>query len=172
MVRIYKLAILISSLSVSYAALAATTTTTMDIVASVAGSCSVTSSGADLGQVNPGNGDSASGTIDVNCSSGVNYNVALNAGLHVTDGGTVRSMDSGGDPIRYKILKGTLTGAPGTEWGDVGFANTFTAGTPVSSLGSGAVQSFGFSAQVVFEGSNTYTPGSSYSDTVTITVHF
>jgi len=94
MIKYYKLTILISSLSLSCAALAATSVTTMDITASVAGTCSVSSSGADFGPVVQFSGDTASGTIDVTCSSGLSYNVALDAGLQVQDGGSPLCQDS------------------------------------------------------------------------------
>jgi spore coat protein U-like protein len=173
MTRIHKLTILISSLSLSCAAVAATETTTMPITASVAAACSVSSAGADLGQIVAFTGASTSGTIDVNCSSGINYNVALNAGLHPLDGNSVRSMQSaGGDAIRYQIIKGSGTGGAGTEWGDSGLGNTYTAGTPALGFSNGTTQQLGFNVNIVGDGVNIYTPGATYSDTVQITVDF
>ena len=172
MTKLNKLTILISSLALSCAAFAATSVNTMDITASVDGSCSVSSTGADFGAVVQFGGASSTGTIDVNCSSGLIYNVALDAGLQVQAGGTERSMASGADFIRYQLLKGSGTGGSGLEWGDTGFGNTFTQGNPVSSSGTGALQQFSFNLGVVSEGTNDYTPGANYSDTVTITVHF
>lgn len=170
--RFSKLAVLVSSVSLSCAAFAATSATTMDITASVAAQCSVSSNGADLGQVFQGQGATTSGTIDVTCSNSTPYNVALNGGLHLQDGGTVRSMQSGSDPIRYQLLKGSGTGGGGVEWGDAGFGGTYIQGTTVTGVGTGVTQQLGFLVQVVNEGVNTYTPGGVYSDTVQITVHF
>ncbi len=173
MTRIHKLTILVSSLSLSCAAFAATQTTTMPITASVAAACSVSSTGADFGPVIQFSGASASGTIDVNCSSGINYNVALDIGLHPQEGNSVRSMQSaGGDAIRYEIIKGSGTGGAGAPWGDAGLGNTFTGGSPASGFSTGTTQQLGFVVNVVQEGINVYTPGATYSDTVQITVDF
>jgi spore coat protein U-like protein len=172
MTRIHKLTILVSSVSLSCAAVAATEITTMPITASVAASCSVSSTGADFGPVIQFGGASASGTINVNCSAGINYNVALNAGLHL-NGNSVRSMQSaGGDAIRYEIIKGSGTGGAGAPWGDAGLGNTFTGGSPASGFSTGTTQQLSFVVNVVQEGVNVYTPGATYSDTVQITVDF
>ncbi len=172
MTKFSKLTILVSSLALSSAVFAGQEVTTMDITASVDAACSVSSAGADFGAVVPGNGDTASGTVDVNCSSGAAYSVALDAGQNPQDGGTVRSMLSGSDPIRYTILKGSGTGGAGQPWGDAGAGNTFPGGTVVTQSGTGAVQSLGMNLAVVGESQNTYTPGGNYSDTVQITVNF
>jgi spore coat protein U-like protein len=173
MTRIHKLTILISSLSLSCAAVAATEITTMPITASVAAACSVSSTGADFGSIVAFTGANASGTIDVNCSPGINYNVALNSGLHPLDGNSVRSMQSaGGAAIRYQIIKGSGTGGAGTAWGDAGLGNTFTGGTPALGFSDGTTQQLNFNVNVVQDGVNVYTPGATYSDTVQITVDF
>ena len=176
MTKLQNFTILISSLLVSGAAFAATQTTTMPITASVAGTCSVSSAGADLGSVNAFGGASTSGSIEVNCSNGISYQVGLGAGLQPQESSSVRSMQSGGgDNIRYAITKGAGTGDPGSLWGDQGLGNgsgNTIPGTVVNGFGTGAAQILGMTVGIVSEGINTYTAGANYSDTVTITVNF
>lgn len=170
MTKFYKLTILIMSLSLSCAALAATTATTMDITASVPGSCSVTSTGADFGSVNQNS--TSSGTIDVNCSAGIGYNVALDAGLHYDPVALSRNMQgAGSDTIRYTITGASGSGLGSSQWGDQGFGNTYPANTATNS-GIGTTQQIVFDVSVSAAATNTFTAGESYSDTVTITVHF
>lgn len=170
MTNIHKLAIFISGLLISGLALAASISSTMDITATVAGSCSVSSTGAAFGPVNAVTGGSTTGTIDVNCESGAAYSIALDAGLHyVNDAEAIRFMENApGAIIGYVILDTNS----GLHWGDSSFANTYPLGDVVTGIGNGAIQQLAFDAALVVSALSTFTADTSYSDTVTITVHF
>jgi spore coat protein U-like protein len=118
----------------------------------------------------PGDGNLAgNGDVQVNCASGTTYHVSLNAGQNYD--GTSRRV-AGAYPypttnyLNYKIYK---DGGYSQEWGDSDYANTYSAGSSISDVGTGLAQShtaYGLLANSLLA------PTTSYYDTVTVNVDF
>lgn len=114
----------------------------------------------------------SSGSITVTCGINVAYNVTLDRGLTFGPGnlGTSRHMDSSGTTagtiLAYSLYKDSVLTQ---EWGDGGFAGTYQAGTAVSGVGTGAVQTLTVYGKIPAG----QTAGARvHSDTVTVSVIF
>lgn len=105
------------------------------------------------------------GNILVNCSKGTPYHVGLTPSNGSTAGAGVMTETGGGtDTVAYQLR--SAAGMAGPIWG-----NTATATTPgngVAGAGTGASQTIPVYATVASANSR---PGS-YSDTVTVSVHY
>lgn len=143
----------------------AATTTTFPVTATAAATCTVSATGVSFGTYT-GGVLFANGSLNVNCSSGTPYNVALNAGGNYN--GAARQMINGAAAIAYGIYRDA---GFNTQWGDngCGAGNTYSAGTCQAGTGSGVAQAL-TAYGVAFAGQSTV-PGS-YSDTVVATVVF
>ena len=169
----FRKAVVFSGLLVAGAASAGTETTTLNVTASVPGSCSISTDPAAFGEIGgPSSPEvTANGNVTVNCSVGTSFIIGMDQGQN--HDGTFRAMKNpGGDLIRYIILK------PGASdhWGDNGIVGGNFPQSPVSGIGSGSDETIPFIAKAngsgMGTGLNTYTPNTSYSDTVTVTVQF
>lgn len=146
-------------------AMAATTTTTFAVTASVINSCSMGSvSTLAFGTYDPTGGASTSGTttITVTCTLLTPYNIGLNAGTTV--GGTVAQRQMQGatpaNKLNYNLY---TTGSHSTVWGNTIGTNTVAAaglGLPVNHTVHGLI-SAGTSASV-----------DTYTDTITVTLTY
>jgi spore coat protein U-like protein len=146
---------------VSYAA---TVTANLEVSATYVGVCMVSTTAVNFGNVTGQGTMSAQGNVAVNCSTGVNYHIALDAGLHYS--GTKRHVSGGGMDVIYSLFK--LVGLE--LWGDSDYANTFPLGTSLADTSIGGNQDHTVSAELdnFFGG----TPGTVLTDTVTVTVHY
>lgn len=147
---------------------AATSTTTFDVTATVADACQVSATNLAFGDINSiaGVDANATSTVTVTCSLGTTYAIALDAGLNESTSGdvTTRRMKNTADATKF--LSYQLYSVAGTTvWGD-------TAGTnDVTGLGTG----LGVAATVfgtVPTGQEDTAPAGSYSDTVSVTVTY
>ncbi|MBB6428169.1 spore coat U domain-containing protein [Sphingopyxis sp. JAI128] len=100
----------------------------------------------------------STGEIDVTCTPGLGYTVALDNGLTGT-GPTTRQMALGGDAITYGLYK---DGARSQPWGVSGAQR-------LSGTGAGAAQTLPVYARVPAQ---TTPPAGTYSDTVVVTVEY
>jgi len=109
---------------------------------------------------------SATGTFQVMVTAGTNYNITLDAGLNSA---TERRMADGKGFFRpYHLYHNA---AHTIQWGDNGYANTFSAGSAKSALGTGNNQSY--SVYGISPSQNrAVNPNGTYTDIVTITVHY
>ena len=147
-----------------HAAHAATATTTFNVTATVAASCSATATDLTFGAYNIASATPLDGTstISVSCTSGTTYTVALNIGA---GGGTfaARRMASGGNLLTYNLY--TTTGRT-TVWGD-GTASTATvAGTGSGLLTPNAATVYG---RVPI---NQDVAAGSYASLITVTINY
>ena len=150
----------------SAVAVAATSTTTFDVTATVADACSVSATNLAFGSVTPVDNANidATSTVTVTCSLGTSYAVALDAGSNESTAGDVttrRMKDAGTNYLSYQMCSDT---GRTTVWGD-------TAGTnDVTGLGTG------LGVPVVVYGripaGQQETATGSYSDTVNVTVTY
>ncbi len=154
--------LIVSAVSFATVADAGTTSTTLSVTADVLPSCSVTTQPVVFGDLI--SGTSATGSVDVTCSIGLAYTIALDAGLYFD--GVDRNVESFSSPnqSRYTLRDGT---GSGPIWGDSGFGNTHP-GSPVLGTGSGVVQAHTVFGHVQI----TSTIPGAYADVVNVTVHF
>ncbi|MBI5874908.1 MAG: spore coat protein U domain-containing protein [Deltaproteobacteria bacterium] len=133
---------------------------------STASAATVSATGLTFGTIVVGNSGNATAAITVNAASGTPYTVTLDAGTNYSSG--VRNVKSGATiGASYHLYKDAAHTA---EWGDAGFANTYSGGgaaTGVAGTGSGADQLLTVYAAIT---ANT-TPGA-YNDSVTVTVNY
>src|SRR5262245_48022696 len=95
-------------LAFSGLSVAATDTTTFTVTANIAADCNLSAGNMAFGAYDPANGTAADqqSTINVYCSNGQTYTVALNVG---SGGGsyTTRTMASGGNTLNYNLYTNT-----------------------------------------------------------------
>jgi spore coat protein U-like protein len=142
---------------------AQTANDTFAVTAQVIDACDITANDLDFGNyssISASNLD-ASSSLDVMCTNGTSYAVALNEGT--TGGGafTARLMTDGSNTLSYNLY---TSSARTSVWGD-GTGATLT----VSGTGSGALQSLPVYGRVP---ASQNVPVGSYADTVTATISF
>jgi len=143
-------------------AMAATSTSTFQVTATVAASCQISTTNLAFGAYT-GAATTATSTISVTCTSTTLYNVGLNAGT--ATGATVTTRQMTGSANANALLNYALyrDSAHTLNWGN-------TVGTDtMSGSGSGAVQSLTVYGQI--PASQIVAPGS-YTDTITATITY
>jgi len=143
---------------------AATQATTMPVSLTLVPAVTVSATNLNFGSVVSGTlSATGNATINVNATNGLTYTVTLDAGLYYSAGYRyVRTGATlGGAYFLYKEAART------TQWGDAGFAGTFSSFSGVTGTGSGAAQTLTVYG-TTFPGT---TPGT-FTDTVTVTVHY
>lgn len=172
MLKLSKFAIFIASSFLPGVSVADTVSSTMDITATVGGVCSVSADGIAFGNVDGSFSAQASADISVSCPSGTPYNVALDAGLNYdAANGLRRIQNPAGDAIAYVLLDD----ASALEWGDNDFANTYPGAPSLAGIGTGVADGLlvtGVTDALPSSFGSVWTAGTSYSDTVVVTVHF
>jgi len=153
-----------SAAAFSAPAFAATTSSTLNVDATVTANCTVSTSPIAFGNVNPLSGSNvdASGGITVTCTNGTGWTAAADVGSGSGATYASRRMTDSGNLLSYNIY--TNAGRT-TVWGD-GTGSTATIGN----TGTGAAQSVTVYGRVG-SGQVTVPPGS-YDDTVSVTVTY
>lgn len=155
--------ILAASVFGTHVAEAGTVQSSVQVSATVVALCVATTSPVDFGSVTLAGNVSATGQIIVQCNGQVPFAITLSAGGNYD--GSWRGVAFGSERRSYGLY------APnGSEWGDAGYAGTYTWGGPVTGTGTGSPQTFTV-AGVLFGGGTLVTPGP-YSDVVTVSLHF
>lgn len=143
--------------------LAGTRQDTLELSVTVVSTCVATTASVNFGPVQLQTLVTATGQINVQCNGKIPYDIALNAGLHYN--GSWRGVSNGTERLNYGLY------APSSaEWGDAGYEGSYAWGNPVSSVGTGALQSHVVTGRL-FPSSVLVQPGY-YSDTVKVTLHF
>ncbi len=144
---------------------AATTTTTFQVTANIAVTCTISASDLAFGTYNRSSGTplDAQSNLSIDCTNGATYDVGLNQGLH---GATVttREMEnntSSGVFLNYQIFSDP---ARTINWGNTPGVDTVTG------TGSGTIQKISVWGRIP-AGQLTPTAGG-YSDTITATLNF
>ncbi|WP_426390554.1 Csu type fimbrial protein [Variovorax sp. R-27] len=153
------------------AAVAATATSTFQVLITVTKACSVTAgtaSNIDFGsQLSSATALSASSNISVTCSKSTPYNIGLlpasTAATGTSGAGFMSPVVAGPDTIAYQLRSVSATGP---IWGNT--ATPTAVGNGVAGTGTGAAQSIPVFATVA---SVNVTPGD-YRDTVTVQVNY
>lgn len=145
-------------------AMAATSTTTFGVNATVADSCSVSATALDFGSIDPlaGTDKDTTTTIDVTCTNTTTYDVGLDAGATTGATVTARQMtDASTNTLDYSLYSDS---GRTTNWGDTVGSDT------VAGTGDGTAQVLTVYGRVP-SGQQTATVGT-YSDTITVTVTY
>jgi spore coat protein U-like protein len=158
------------AITATSAVMAAQSTSTFQVLITVAKACSVTAGNAsniDFGTVNSSaTGLVASSNISVTCSKTTPYNVGLMPSNTNTSGAGVMKSSvpaTNTDTVAYQLRSVSGTGP---VWGST--ATPTTVGNGVAGTGTGAAQSIPVFATVA----NANVTPDSYSDTVTVTVNY
>jgi spore coat protein U-like protein len=144
-------------------ACAGTATATFNVTATVLGSCAVTAADLAFGTYNASDASptTANSTIDVTCTSGTSYTVALDGGSVANDV-TARAMSDGAaHSLSYALY---TTSGYSTIWGD-GTASTGT----VAGTGNGSAQALTVYGRIP---ANQYIAANTYTDQITVTVSY
>ncbi|MFC4727054.1 spore coat U domain-containing protein [Coralloluteibacterium thermophilus] len=138
-------------------------TASLQVQATVAESCEVTTTPVDFGSVNllAATAHEATGTILVTCTNDAAYQIALDAGQGADATVTTRQMtrDGGTGTLAYALFSDE---ARATNWGD-------TTDT-VTGTGTGTANTHDVYAQI--PAGQTSVAAGSYADTVTVTVSY
>jgi spore coat protein U-like protein len=142
---------------------AAQTTTTFTVTATVLASCQVTASDLDFGNyaATSGADTTADTTIDVTCTNGTHYTIALDGGSVAQDVAARAMSDGNAHSLSYGLY---TSAAFTTAWGD-GTGATAT----VSGTGDGTAQPTTVFGRLP---AGQYVPAAPYSDHITVTVTY
>jgi spore coat protein U-like protein len=143
-------------------AVAATSTTTFQVTATVLSSCNVSAADLAFGTYDPLAASPTDGTstVTVQCTLLAPFNIGLNAGVGAGATVATRIMTSGGNTLAYSLYQDA---ARTTVWGNTPATDT------VSGTGTGVAVPFTVYGRIP-NGQNA-APGS-YADTITVTVNF
>jgi spore coat protein U-like protein len=155
-------------LGLSLSAQAATETASMTVKGTVPEAVTVSVTTLDFGTMTVKDVHYATATITVNASNGLSYKIALDKGQHLAN--NIRRMQhSSGSPYIYYWLYKDNT--HNEQWGDKDYGDTYPDGTVSGPhTGTGSDQTY-----TVYGKSNYIAIGQAvgtYSDTVTVTVHY
>ena len=145
---------------------AATATTTFGVTATVLKTCSVAAAALGFGNYTPGSGAlAANTTVNVKCTKGTTFTVALNGGT--TAGGTItqRLMTNGTDTLQYNLY---TTAAFATLFGD-GTTGVTMPGTGTGIATAVALTVFG---SLPDNATNQNVSTGAYADTINVTVTY
>ena len=142
---------------------AATASTTFSVTATVLASCNVSAGTLAFGSYSPASGSptDAMSTINVVCTNGTTYTVALDGGSTANNVAARAMNDTHSHMLTYGIYTDS---ARSTVWGDGTGATVTQAGT-----GNGATQSLTAYGRVP---AAQFAAAGSYADTVTVTVTY
>ena len=155
-----------TALAAAGSASAATATTTFGVTATVLKTCSVAAAALGFGNYTPGSGAlAANTTVNVKCTKGTTFTVALNGGT--TAGGTItqRLMTNGTDTLQYNLY---TTAAFATLFGD-GTTGVTMPGTGTGIATAVALTVFG---SLPDNATNQNVSTGAYADTINVTVTY
>ncbi|MCF7222651.1 spore coat U domain-containing protein [Lysobacter sp. TLK-CK17T] len=156
--------VLAAAALLAHPAMAQTATTTFQVRITIQSSCTIDTpapTDVDFGtQPSSATNVDAIGQLNVNCTPGTGYTIALDDGQNSGGGGVgARAMANGADLVPYQLYSDA---ARTTVWGE-------TTGTDtVAGTGTGAVQPYSVYGRVP----SANFPAASYLDVVTATITF
>jgi spore coat protein U-like protein len=154
---------LLASVAAATPVMAATSTTTFPVSATVLSACSVTANPLAFGSYNPTAATNldATTTLSVLCTIGTSFQVGLNQGAGTGATVTSRLMTGGSNTLGYALYQDT---ARTTNWGNTPGTDTPAAVTAPATATSLTVYGRVPSGQNV--------PATTYNDTITVTVTY
>lgn len=142
---------------------AATTTTTLNVNATVTNVCAVTANPLAFGSYDPTSATPLDGatTLQVNCTTGTVYTVALSVGGGTGATAAARKMRSGGNELLYAVYQDSNRSV---VWG-----NTPGTDTPAAATATTSAATINVYGQVA---ARQNVPAGTYSDALTVTVAY
>ena len=142
---------------------AATAQATFSVTATVLASCSVSAGTLAFGNYTPTSGSpaDATSTVDITCTNGTHYSVALDGGSTESDVAARAMSDTSAHTLSYEIYTDS---SRATVWGDGTGSTVAQSGT-----GSGSLQTLTAFGRVP---ASQFATAGNYSDTVTVTVSY
>jgi spore coat protein U-like protein len=151
----------------SAAVFADSVSTTLPVTATLLPTVSVSTTNLDFGTWVLTDGyKSATATVTVQATAATNYAITMDYGLHYYN--TWRHVQNGAYGVIYEITDPSST----HEWSDVGYANTYPFGSPVSSTGTGSAQTFTANGTLFVPTADPASPIGTYTDFVTVSVNY
>jgi spore coat protein U-like protein len=143
-------------------AMAATTTTTFQVTATVISVCSVSATNLAFGNYDASSGtpNDATSTVTATCTNGETYDLALDEGLGSGATVAVRKMTSGANTLNYGLYQNA---ARTTVWGKTVPTDT------VAGTGNGAAQNYTVYGRIPV---GQFVPAGAYADTITVTLTY
>lgn len=165
----YKLLVALLAASAGIAD-AATTTANLSVTATVSASCLVTTGAVAFGAYTASSGSptDATGAVNVTCTTGTTYSIALDAGTYPSSPGDASARRMSDGSSHYLAYSLYLDSGRTTLWGD-GSNGTSVNPTSGSFTGDGSAQGRTVYGRVP---ANQYVTPGAYSDTVTATVTY
>lgn len=161
---ILKSALVLAGLVGASSAFAGTATSNFQVTATVAATCTVSSTSVSFGTINPAATGTATATggISATCTKSTPYTLAVNAGSGTFASRTMSGATSGNtDKLAYNLYK------------DSGYTTVLGDGTnstsTIASTGTGAAQSFTTYGSLAL---NQYITPDNYSDNLTVTLSY
>ena len=149
------------------AAFASSTSATMEVLATLLPTVSVSTSNLDFGTWVIGQPTVlANATVSVQATAGTNYAITMDAGQHYAN--SYRNVVNSGFAVNYYIMDPTSS----YEWSDVGYAGSYPFGGVVSNIGTGSLQSFTAHGHLLTSSASPASPVGTYTDFVTVTVNY
>lgn len=142
---------------------AETASTDFDVTVTIISTCSITvpaATGVHFGSVaSTATAVEAEGQLNVNCTPGTGYQVALDAGLNADGDIQARAMSGTGGTIRYQLYR---DGGFSSVWGSTDSVDT------VGGSGTGSVQEIPVYGRL----ENANVSAGNYTDTITATITY
>tara|TARA_R110002072_G_scaffold1780_1_gene14587 strand:- start:16232 stop:16741 length:510 start_codon:yes stop_codon:yes gene_type:complete len=162
---------LIVAVSLPSAAFAASDSATMDVSLNNIASVSVLTAPIDFGDVgtnvvNP----TATGSITVNASTGVPYNIAIDGGLYSRSFGNCRWMEA--DPATTRAYSLYADSGQSIGWGDADFDNSCGGSDDASDVSKSETGNGSDQIHTVYARAAAGSKVGSMSDTLTVTVYY
>lgn len=156
-IKTYVLAVIVFASTITYAV---TIPGKISVQITIVPSCTISANTLSFGQYSSDNSLDASTTLNVLCTSGTSYQIALDAGKG--KGATVmtRKLVSGSNILNYSLYQDCNRT---TVWGDTKDSNT------VSGAGTGLTQNIIIYGKIF---SNQLSPSGDYNDVITATIYF
>ncbi|WP_158774157.1 Csu type fimbrial protein [Cobetia sp. L2A1] len=152
-------------LGAAFPVLAATTTTTFQVTASVLDSCLVTATDLAFGTYDPNSGGVLDGSsvITALCTAGTDYEIALDVGANAADtSATTRAMI--GEPGSFLEYELYSDAARSSVWGDTSGSDTVAATGGLTGINLHTVYGQIPAAQ--------YVAADDYADTINVTITY
>jgi spore coat protein U-like protein len=166
MPKVLAISLAVAALAAAGTASALTATTSFSVTATVLKTCSTTATTLGFGNYTPGTGAlTANTTVNVKCTKGTGFTVALDKGTTATGTIAQRLMTNGTDTLQYNLF---TTAAFATIFGD-GTTGVTQAGTGTGLASNVALTVFG---SLPDNAANQAVSPGSYTDTIGVVVTY
>jgi spore coat protein U-like protein len=169
------LALLISAASLILPAYATSTTTNMNVTATISATCIMSNTDLDFGDYDATGTNSsrdllATATISTSCTSGTNGVISMSGGSHVLFCMSSKCHRQMANQDETSFLRYNIYTNESLSWGSVWSDNTSATNEVVQVIGSGVSQNTTVYGEITKNQRNA--AAGSYTDTITITLNY